>query len=462
MPGDTSGMKIYTKAAPLPYKNFTIAGASNPRVRSGNLPDRPALRDHRQVSSVLVAAVMFNAVLALINANVMQLSSIEVIACEAIIDAAALALSLRSGPDPMKGRWLGLMIFLLILNLANAVSSGGFDPKFLRDVLIIPVFVLLGLRSDREQTIRLIIWLQWIVLAVMLFEAISPETYGRIFNVMSYYINTRGYELDQFWSKDTSDLFVSATRPGERYLMAFLNIHRLSSVFLEPVSLGNYCVIVAMALVALWDEIGWSWRIFLVVSTAMLIVGCDGRFASTSIIIMIALRFLAPTLPRYANAAYLPGILFLAAIVVTLGHLSTEGDDFPTRTAGSVTALSEMGFVDWLGGHTSYAYQVMDSGIAYLLYSQSIIGATVIWIAISCGLPQRNRPTIIYAHATSIYVALNLLVSYSMFSIKTAALLWFVFGSLSRRTSEVAAAANSELTLAPIRRRLPNAMGQAK
>jgi putative polymerase len=77
----------------------------------------------------------------------------------------------------------------------------------------------------------------------------------------------------------------------------------------------------------------------------------------------------------------------------------------------------------------------MDSGIAYLLYSQSVIGAAAIWIAVALGLPQRDRASIVFSHTASIYVVLNLLISYSMFSIKTAALLWFVFGALARATS---------------------------
>ena len=382
---------------------------------------------------VLTGAVLFNAFLALINANAIGLNSSEVIGFEAVIDAAAIGLSLRRR-DPMQQRWIALAIFIVVVDLVNAIGSG-FDPKFLRDALIIPIFVLLGLTSDRDSAIRVIVRLQWIVLIVMMFEAIRPDDFGRIFNVTLYYINTRGFEQSQFWSQDASDLFVSAMRPGERFLMAFLNIHRLSSVFLEPVSLGNYCVIVTMVLVSLWDRIGLRDRVFLAISSAMILVGCDGRFATTTILIVIAMRFVAPALPRYVNVIYLPGMLIAAWAVVSWAQLTPGGDDFPTRTAGSIVDLSQMDVLALLGAEGSYAYQVMDSGIAYLLYSQSVIGAAAIWIVVALGLPQRDRASIVFSHTASIYVVLNLLISYSMFSIKTAALLWFVFGALARATS---------------------------
>ncbi len=386
-------------------------------------------------NALIMAAVLFNAALALINANVTALSSSEVIGLEALIDAAAIAVSLRAAP-PWKTLWIVLIVFLFLLDLVNGLGSAHVDPKFLRDVLIIPIFAMLGLTSDRDNVVRLIIPLQWVVLAVMIFEAISPDEYGRLFNVMSYYINTRGYEQEQFWSQDTADLFISASRPDERYLLPFLNIHRLSSVFLEPVSLGNYGVIVAMACVALWDRMAPRQKLFLVVSTAMILVGCDGRFAITSVLIMIMLRFVAPALPRYVNLVYFPGFLLLVAIAVRFAHLSNDGDDFPSRAAGSIDALSRMDLAALFGAEAERAYGVMDSGVAYLLYSQSIIGAAALWLAIVYGLPQRDKASIVYSHATSVYVVLNLLVSYSMFSIKTASLLWFVFGALAPRRSE--------------------------
>lgn len=419
---------------------LSTAGSNTVRAK------RPALAvsDAALAVAVVVSATLFNAGLALLNAHGLSMNSGAVIACEMLITGAAAVLGLH-GRLALKQAWLALAGLVFVFALVNGFGSGGFDPKFIRDVLLIPIFVLLGLSCDRREAVRTVMILQVTVVAVMLFEAVRPEDYGRLFDVMSYYVNTRGFQTDQFWNKD-SDLFVSATRPGERFLLGGLDIHRLSSVFLEPVSLGNYCVVVAIVAAALWPSLSVRQRVFVVVSEALILVGCDGRFATVAIMLIIALRFAAPALPRYSNALYLPALLAVAALVVTVFAVPAGGDDFSGRTAGSIHVLSLMSVPALLGFTSFYAYQVMDSGIGYLLFSQSLVGAIVIWGFIALGMPQRDRATIVTAHAVSLYVALLLLISYSFFSIKTAALLWFSYGAIARPVAgrQRAAAAAAE------------------
>lgn len=400
-------------------------------------------RESRVVGAVVIAAVLFNAVLAVINANAASLNATIVIGCEGVLDATAIFLSLRQR-STLQVRWFVLIVGLILVNILNSIGSANFDPKFLRDVLIIPIFALLGLVSSRDAIIRIIVRIQWVVLAVMVFEAVRPEDFGRLFGITSYYINTRGFQAEQFWSKETSDLFVSATRPGDRFLFSSLNIHRCSSVFLEPVSLGNYCVIVTMIIVTMWERINRWQRSFLIVSTFVLLVGCDGRFATVSIGLMVAVRFFAPVMPRYSNVLYMPVLVAVAAIAVVVFSISPIGDDFLSRTAGSIVDLGTMGATELLGFAGSYAYEVEDSGISYLVCSQSLVGAGMIWLMIACALPQKDRPSITFSHAASLYVALNLLISYSVFSIKTAGLLWFVYGAIrSNYSAAPRLAANS-------------------
>lgn len=402
---------------------------------AGSSRPGPMARAPSAAGVIVIVATLFNAGLAIVNAHGVSISSGTVIASEVVVTAAALLFGIQ-GHLPAQRVWLTLAGLILVFALANGFGSGGFDPKFIRDVLLIPIFILLGLSSGRRDLIRVILILQVIVVAVMLFEAVRPEDFGHFFSVMSYYISSRGFQAESFWNTD-SDLFVSATRPGERFLIEGLGIHRLSSVFLEPVSLGNYCVIVAMVTAALWTSLTRGQRIFILVTEAAILVGCDGRFATVSIAAIVALRFAAPVLPRYSNWFYLPGVLALAALAVAVLALSPIGDDFPSRTAGSIAALSRMRWKDLMGFSTYFAYQVMDSGISYLVYSQSLIGALVIWTFVALGLPQGDRPSAAMAHAVSLYIALNLMISYSVFSIKTAALVWFSYGAIARPMAEL-------------------------
>jgi putative polymerase len=78
-----------------------------------------------------------------------------------------------------------------------------------------------------------------------------------------------------------------------------------------------------------------------------------------------------------------------------------------------------------------------DSGIAYFILTQSSIGVAVIWLSI-CFLPSsRAFASRAYVHAIAIFIPLNLMVSYSFFSIKVASLIWFCYGYLYARLPAV-------------------------
>ncbi|WP_075214538.1 hypothetical protein [Mongoliimonas terrestris] len=388
-------------------------------------------------SLIIIGAAVFNAFLAFLNANILPVKPAMVIACEAILLAYAVAIGCRT-ITKAKELWILLAAFFLGVNILLGLAGGTVDPKLARDVLLIPIFIILGLTATRQDVIRVLVRLQWIVLLVMLYEAIAPESYGNVFNIVRYYIDTRGFSEEQFWNEG-SNLFASASRPGERFLMGFLDIHRLSSVFLEPVSLGNYCVIVSMITVALWSYLSRRTRWFLVISTFMVLVGSDGRFATVTILMVIATRWLALRLPRYANALYLPGVVILVFAAILIFGWQYDGDTFKGRLVFSYNAITNFSFVNLMGLTPGSAYQVMDSGLAYLLYSQSIFGVAILWCMIAFNIKYKNISSVIFLHAVCLYIALNLLVSNSLFSIKTAGLLWFTYGVLAREPALAAA-----------------------
>ncbi|HSI39663.1 MAG TPA: hypothetical protein VLA00_03850 [Xanthobacteraceae bacterium] len=407
-------------------------------VEAGAPPVQVSSLHQLIIMGILLGACLFNTFLAFVNANVAALSSAPVIAFELLITCAALAIGVQR-VDANKARWFVLMGFLVFFQAFTAITNGQPDPKFLRDVLIIPVFMLLGLSSDRPTLLRALIILQAVVLAFTLYEAFAVDSYSKLLGVKSYYINTRGFKADSFYQKG-SELFVSAQRPGERFL-PFFGIHRVSSVFLEPVSLGNYAVIAWMIMLAMWSQMSWMTRGYLVFSTVIILFGCDGRFATVTIGILTGMRVIVPFLPRFSNWLYLPLVLIVAAIASSLLNWQPDGDNFSSRTAFTLDILASLDAGQIFGGDSARAYRSADSGVSYILLSQSFLGLLVIWSFISIGVPQNDRPTLFYAHAVSAYIALNSLISYSMFSIKTAALLWFAYGALqSLQASQPAAA----------------------
>ena len=405
------------------------------------------LSDSKLSIATVILATTFNAILAVINANIVGLNSAVVIASEVLITATAAVLGLN-GRIEVKQVWVALAGTLILIGFGTGLASGHIDPKFMRDVLLIPVFVILGLSCSRRDVIRTVMILQGIVLVFLLLEGISPTLYGKLLNVMGYYINTRGFEEKQFWN-GSSDLFISATRPGERFIGG-LDLHRLSSIFLEPVSLGNYCVIVAAVMAALWSSLSLQQRVFLALTELMILVGSDGRFAAVAIVFIVGMRFIAPLLPRSAPWFYLPGVVAAGGLAVVCLDLQAGGDDFKGRTAGSIVLLSHLDGASLLGFTTTLAYHAMDSGIAYLVLSQSLLGTAIIWSFVSLGLPRDDEPSVVMTHAVCLYVSLLLLISYSLFSIKTAALLWFSYGAIARPVADRMAAAVRRRPLVPV------------
>jgi putative polymerase len=379
-------------------------------------------------ASIVVVAITFNAILAIVNAHVVALSQLHVSLIEVAINGlaiAVIALNLRASMLP----WAILLAMSLMLHLALAVANQAFNPKFIRDAIEIPVFIALGMVYARGNVVRLLLYIQCIVLLVLFFELLFPDAYSRIFDILSYYINTRNFSLRDFWNQDSS-LFVSATRPDERFLLGFLNIHRASSIFLEPVSLGNYAIVVTAFTLAFWREMTATKKVFFTITTLIMIVGSDGRLAAITCTALVLGSFIFPLLPRFSNVFYLPGALLLCVTVVVGFGLRAVGDDFSGRLAGSINFLTSLNGPALLGSHPEQSAFAVDSGISYFIITQSVFAPAVIWLFV-CLIPRyQDRRSTIFVHSICIYIAVNLLVSYSLFSIKTAALMWFIYGYL--------------------------------
>jgi putative polymerase len=390
---------------------------------------------------VVLGALTFNAILALANANGVRMTSATVIGAEVLITGLAVGI-IVSRWVPAMMPWALLLGFIVLQSLLFSLVKGGFDPKFLRDAAAIPIFIMLGMTAPRVSLVRFLIVTQTIVVLVMLFEGAAPELFGRVFNVTSYYVNTRGFTEDSFWMKDTG-LFVSSFRPGERFFFNSWNLHRLSSVFLEPVSLGNYLVIVFAALMALRTEFSRPALVYMLVTCAMILVGCDGRQATVQCILVVAIALGWRVLPRPVTALILPvAVLFAFAAVLGLG-LKNDGDNFTGRLVYSVDTIRRFELEHFLGifaGNIAYTY---DSGIAYFIATQSLIGVAAIWFAIVFLGEAEDESSRIFLNSACMYFALSLLVSNAAFSVKTGALLWFTLGYLTRRAGVRAAEGHS-------------------
>jgi putative polymerase len=401
----------------------------------------PAVADAGSLPIVLVLfAVLFNAGLAIINAHVTPISANAVIGMEVSIVLAAHAIILWHYRSQMLP-WYGMIVVIVLFSLERALVVGQFDPKFARDVLLIPTFVLLGMTTPPRRLTTLIVALHIIVVGGVLFEACFTQAYSDLFDVRQYYVATRPFEDTDFWNR-SSDLFVSATRPGERFF-SFVDLHRTSSVFLEPVSLGNYVIIITAFLCANYRHLTLKVLTFLLLGNLIALVGCDGRLATVSSMIVVLVTLVATRLPPKSALLYLPAVLVGALIIFAIHHESIDGayDDFSGRVAYGVDLLTRFDIFEWFGNSNRLVGPAADSGIAYTITTQSIFGLMAFWVFLVLNAAERTPEQIKYLHALCVFIVLTLLVSYSLFSIKTAALLWFIHGSFQMsampRTSAV-------------------------
>lgn len=381
----------------------------------------PTLRDRAHgpaTLAILLAALCFNAAFCFANTTLFAVNDTMVMAAEAVILAAALAFAL--------GRAIGLYVLLAAFLSYAAVLMAlrpMIDPKAVRDILIPILFFALGRRlPDPRLADRAALWSGAIVLAFALFEYFALETYVACFNIIKYYV-ARGTVAPSEVVETAGLLFESGVRPDARALFPFLGPHRVSSVFLEPVSPGNFG-----AILILWAlyRADMRFRKTLAAMGAAAIILADARFGASVSVAAAAAFFLSGRVPKPLFVA--APFLILSAIAI-YGLTTPEkvwGNDFSGRllwTAMLLTSLSP----EAVFGLSPDKPFLADSGYAYTLNQIGLIGFVALW-SLFVLLPERTRRAWRFKAAVAAYVCLLLVISDSVYTIKTAALLWFMLG----------------------------------
>lgn len=376
---------------------------------------------------VLAATVLFNPALAVVNANLVGLNGAIVAALQAGLVAGALTLGIV-GAQRLPVRWLLVAAVLVICNLVLGLARDAFNPKYLGDVLTIPAFLCLGARLQRRDIVRLLVGLQLLIAAVGVWELLAPEAYAFVLDPRSYYINTRGFADENFWAGGS--LFVSAVRGEGRYLLSWTEFHRGSSLFLEPVSLGNWTTLVTVLLAAFWNDMGRVSRTVLIACNVVSLCVCDGRLALVTNLILIA-ALPALRLAPSRLAALIPFAFGLSVLALAqFGLLGGGGDDFTGRLSYSLKVLQETTLAGVLGGEP---VEWVDAGYSYLIQTQSLLVALGLWLVLMLSDFGEDAAARRLKFGAAIAITLCLSVSFSIFSVKVSGLLWAALGCLWSR-----------------------------
>lgn len=389
------------------------------------------LREQRRnllIELVLLFAIGYNFLLAVVNAKVFRVSPAMTYVAELAIYGACFLIGLWSldrKRTAMVFTGIGLLALLMLVRLFLVWSI---DPKFFRDALIPFAFLVLGAAYTGSLP-RMFLRMALIVSLVAAFELALPKVYGDVVNPKSYFVNARGASASSFWNQD-SNLFVSATRPGARNFLPSSNLPRASSVFIEPVTMGNFIIFFTAILLTFWR---WMRPIGIAASVAMigfLIVASDGRLAAGTCVMMVALSPLLLRMDQRLGFLIFFGVLLGAWLMVWASGIQSYEDTTLGRVFFTVYSIRNMTTESWLGLDFDTPYKYFDSGIAYFISSQSVVLVLAFLLAYSFAMLMRTIEGQLFKNLLIFAFALSLLVSNGYFSIKTAALWWFVCGCL--------------------------------
>jgi putative polymerase len=384
----------------------------------GGGPDVPAL-------ATVAGATLFNAALCFLFTRGFPVNANGVAACEILASAIALFLGHRAITE----KFLIALIGLFGLCVAICMAGGG-DLMLVRDFGIPFAFFALGSARGREEDGDFLVYSLLAVTAVVgLFEWFDLRAFTRVFDIISYYFSKGGIDVQGLDITGT-DLFVNGIRPEERMLIPALGDHRVSSIFLEPISIANFAAVSFGWLACRLPQRPRLNLAFMLVSIGLIVLS-DSRFA-LAVCAVVALARAARLLERWPAGAFAP--LAVVALLAFAIIVPTEVVDntFRGRMYGSGSLLLSLSSASWLGLAPLPQALTWDSGYAYVVVNVGVLGAALAW-TIFVAAPVSTTLGRRFRGFTAFYIAASLCISGSVFSIKTAALLWFLFGAVTRK-----------------------------
>jgi len=381
---------------------------------------------------LVLGGVLYNAVLSFINGHAMSVSYALVVVTEiAILAVAALAL-LRSGLRNSDSPALLLFGFFVVDACLVSLASGGLFVDMARNATIIAIFSMIGMRAEERTVRRIVAILSILVFAFLLLESVSVQSYADLLQPGLYFEQTRGisrFELDEI------GLFANAVGFADRFSILNIVGHRTSSLFLEQVSLANFATVLTTFLVCMWRGTSTKTRAAYIFLIVFILVTNNSRTALAIALAAPLVYWAAPKLPRLINLALMPTVL-VAAFIVAATAPPTKEDNLVGRLGLTVKTLKELDVTALLGGSAPSAAKFADSGYTYLIYASSVFGLIMLWLFFALILAGRRADQKRGSMMIALYLFLNLTVSgTSVFSIKTAALLWLLVGFIRLRST---------------------------
>lgn len=371
---------------------------------------------------VLLISVLHHLLICFINTNIITLSSAPLVLTELSVIAGVFLLFLRQ----LNLRLLILIVFVISNALVLVIFQSYFEPKEIRN-FVSPILLLwLGIKYNKKIAVDTIVSrLGYLILFFGIFELALPGIYQELFNVLQFQIAT-GRSTEEALKFVTTNLSLNGVRWGGRNFLSFLGDHRVSSVFLETVNMGNFSV-----LLACWglskNDIRQVYPYLLIgLATALL---ADSRFAVTLIFAIATLRYILP-LNLLKVLSYFMPLIVLALCFVMAEDQRALSDDFKGRLGSTGYFILHFKPMEFFGLYNKHYSLFVDQGYAHILHFNGLVLSVVMWLSL-CLFRMKDDTGVRFKAMISILIASSLAISGdSVFSFKWSALMWFLLGTL--------------------------------
>lgn len=392
------------------------------------------------ILAITLFSVLYNCILAYINHNIMPLSVSHVVLCEGLMMISSVAFILKKGIYEEDLPIVLFLVFTLVITIYITVFNRlTFIDQF-RNILIIFCFAGIGSWAS-ERTVRLAFRIA--CAAVLLFlvcEVVSTPFYVSLFHPGEYFENTRGIKQASF---NSTGLFANALGFQGRFSFGLID-HRSSSIFLEQVSLANFCGVIVIYLLSFWPKLALLEKALFISTVLLILLTNDTRTMLIFSCISIAGYFLFPNIPKGFSLILMP-VIILVGFFVHFMKPDEVGDNFTGRIGVTIKKMLELDIQSMLGLSISRIGEFADSGYVYLIYGSTIFGLIVFWLFVCLYPAGRTAAQRRCAHSLSLFIFLNMMIGgTAIFSIKIAGLLWLLVGYMRVSDRPRAARAQSE------------------
>lgn len=381
------------------------------------------------VGTLVFAATLYPAFLCLMHTHFFRVVTATVGFTEFCIYLGTLVVLMR----PVRVEFFIVSSLIVAYLLLLTLFRGDIELKGFRDVMIPILFYSLGRHiGDMAYAEKIFKRLVWVVLAFAFFELFFLDWYSYLFNIFSYY-HSQGINTTSTNFVTGNTLNVNGLRPegiGRTLLPGLLSNHRVSAIFLEPVSLGNFAVITSAWGLAK-SRAQWRSGLFFFVAGLTLITLSDSRYGIGAVSLMLLLRFL-PVRPLKFALILAPLACVVGLILLALSYQGPYIDNILGRLYASGRSLLDFNLSMVMGVEGAFTF-FYDMGYPYILTRLGLPLVVCLWFAIWM-MKMHDMQGERFRIYVALYIALLLCVSgTSMFALKTAGLLWFLMGSSVER-----------------------------